>query len=76
MECVNPAPQEEADVRRKGRTREVRSSLAGMVVGWCTARVGVEKDTVVEEKTKVNRVPGSSAGGAGQEELLRGKKDV
>lgn len=72
---VNPAPQEEAEVRRKGRTREVRSSLAGMVVGWCTARVGVEKDTMVE-KTKVNRVPGSSAGRAGQEELLRGKKDV
>lgn len=34
----------------------------------------MEKDTVVEEKTKANRVPGSSAGGAGQEELLRGEK--
>lgn len=68
--------------------RAGRSSLAGMVVGcgegtqgsspsrgWCKARAGVQKDTVVEEN-KVYRVPGSSAGGAGQEELLRGKKDV
>lgn len=39
--------------------------------GWCRARAGVEKDTVVEEKTKANRVLGSSAGGAGQE----GEKD-
>lgn len=37
---------------------------------WSKARAGVEKDT------RANRDPGSSAGGAGQEELLRGKKDV
>lgn len=69
--------------------RAIRSSLARTVVGygegaqgsslsrgWCKERAGVQKETVVEEKNNVYRVPGSSPGGTGQEELLRGKKDV